>query len=80
MVEGIPKINEALGTNYAFVPGFNSGLIGYERGTVEYVELKRLLTHLYGLFGERIFRWGSEQTMHGLILCGKGAKALPTNA
>lgn len=80
VVEGIPQINESLGTNYAFVPGFNSGLIGYEQGTVEYGELKRLLTHLYGLFGERIFKWGSEQTMHGLILCGKGAKALPTDA
>lgn len=80
VVEGIPQINAALGTNYTFVPGFNSGLIGYERGTVEYGELKRLLAHLYGLFGERIFKWGSEQTMHGLILCGKGAKALPTDA
>jgi hypothetical protein len=33
---------------------------------VQYDELKTLLTHLYGMFGDRIFRWGSEQTMHGL--------------
>lgn len=79
VVEGIPEINKALGTDYAFVPGFNSGLIGYERGTVEYTELKRLLSHLFSLYGERIYKWGSEQTMHGLILCGKGAKALPTD-
>lgn len=79
VVEGIAAINTALGTSYSFVPGFNSGLIGYERGTVEYGELKRLLSHLFELFGERIFKWGSEQTMHGLILCGKGAKALPTD-
>lgn len=79
VVEGIPEINKALGTDYTFVHGFNSGLIGYERGTVEYNELKRLLFHLYSLFGERIYKWGSEQTIHGLILCGKGAKALPTD-
>lgn len=79
VVQQIPEINAALNQSFAFVHGFNSGLIGYDRGTVDYDELKTLLTHLYGLFGERIFRWGSEQTMHGLILCGKGAVALPTD-
>ena len=79
MVESISEINETLHRSFAFVHGFNSGLIGYDRGTVQYAELKELLTHLYQRFGDRIFRWGSEQTMHGLILCGKGAVALPMN-
>jgi hypothetical protein len=79
VVQRIPEINEALHTNFTFVHGFNSGFIGYEHGTVQYDELKALLTHLYGMFGDRIFRWGSEQTMHGLVLCGKGANALPTD-
>lgn len=77
VVESIPAINGALGTSYEFVHGFNSGLIGYDRGTIDYKRLKALLNHLFGLFGERIFRWGSEQTMHGLVLCGSGAQALP---
>ena len=77
VVNALPEINNALGTNYTFVPGFNSGFIGYRRGTVEYGELRRLLSHIYSLYGERIFKWGSEQTVHGLILCGKGAVALP---
>jgi hypothetical protein len=64
--------------NVRFDPGFNSGFIGYERGTIDFAELKRLLGHLYGLFGDRIFRWGAEQTMHGLIMCGKGAMPLPS--
>jgi len=79
VVQRIPEINQALHTNFTFVHGFNSGFIGYEHGTVQYDELKALLTHLYGMFGDRIFRWGSEQTMHGLVLCGKGANALPTD-
>jgi hypothetical protein len=79
VVQRLPEINQALGQNFAFVPGFNSGFIGYEHGTVDYGELKVLLTHLYGIFGDRIFRWGAEQTMHGLVLCGKGAKALPSD-
>jgi hypothetical protein len=77
VVESIPQINLALQRNFAFVQGFNSGFIGYDRGTIQFDELKYLLTHLYGLFGDRIFRWGSEQTMHGLMLCGNGAIALP---
>lgn len=79
VVQRIAEINDALGKSFAFVPGFNSGLIGYEHGTVRYGELKTLLSHLYELFGERIFRWGAEQTMHGLVLCGQGATALPSD-
>lgn len=79
VVKRIAEINSELGKSFAFVPGFNSGLIGYEHGTVDYGELKKLLSHLYDLFGERIFRWGAEQTMHGLVLCGQGATALPSD-
>lgn len=77
VVQSLEQINKSLGSNFEFVPGFNSGFVGYERGVVNYAELKDLLSHLYSLFGEAIFRWGSEQTMHGLVLCGKGARALP---
>jgi hypothetical protein len=77
VVQRIPEINQALNKGFALVPGFNSGLIGYTHGTVQYDELKELLAHLYGMLGDRIFRWGSEQTIHGLLLCGKGAVALP---
>lgn len=79
VVQRIPEMNEALHKNYAFVHGFNSGFIGYDQDTVRYDELKDLLTYLYGMLGDRIFRWGSEQTMHGLTLCSKGAVALPTD-
>lgn len=76
VVESIPSINSVLGTQYAFEHGFNSGLIGYDRGQVDYTQLKNLLSHLYEKFGDMIFRWGAEQTMHGLTLCGAGAQAL----
>jgi hypothetical protein len=79
VVERIDEINQALQRQFAFEHGFNSGFIGYDNGTVDYSQLKELLTHLYGILGDRIFRWGSEQTMHGLILCGKGAVALPSD-
>lgn len=71
VVQRIADINGQLGKSFAFVPGFNSGLIGYEHGAVNYGELKKLLSHLYDLFGERIFRWGAEQTMHGLAAAGE---------
>jgi hypothetical protein len=76
VVQSIPDINHALNKDFAFVPGFNSGFIGYEHGTVNYGDLKQLLSHLYGLFGDRIFRWGAEQTTHGMVLCGQEARAL----
>jgi hypothetical protein len=79
VVQQIGEINQALRKDFAFVHGFNSGFIGYDRSMVEYGELKELLAHLFGMFGDRIFRWGSEQTMHGLVLCGKGATALPSD-
>lgn len=58
VVRSIPKINQRLDKQFSFVPGFNSGLIGYAHGTVRYDELKELLMHLYDMFGDRIFRWG----------------------
>ncbi len=79
VVGSIPEINQRLDKQFSFVPGFNSGLIGYEHGTVRYDELKELLMHLYAMFGDRIFRWGAEQTVHGLILCGQNATALPSD-
>lgn len=79
VLERLPAINQTLGTKYAFKQGFNSGFVGYDRGTVRYSELKELLAHLYSMLGDRIFRWGSEQTMHGLLLGGKGAMPLPTD-
>lgn len=79
VLERLPDINQALGMEYAFKPGFNSGFVGYDHDTVNYNELKTLLTHLYAMLGDRIFRWGSEQTMHGLLLGAKGAVALPSD-
>lgn len=78
VVKRLAEINRHLGTQFAFEPGFNSGFIGYEQGTVDYAELKRLLVHLHETLGDKIFRWGAEQTMHGLVLCGKGATPLPS--
>lgn len=77
VVESIPAINDALGRTFSFVHGFNSGLIGYDHDTIRYTDLKLLLLYLHQRFGDRIFRWGSEQTMHGLMLCGAGARELP---
>lgn len=77
VVECIEDMSKSLGKHYKFVNGFNSGLLGYERGVIDYKELRELLSHLYDRFGERIFKWGSEQTMHGLLLCSKGALELP---
>lgn len=79
VLERLPDLNQALGTKYAYGQGFNSGFVGYDHGTVNYGELKNLLTHLYEILGDRIFRWGSEQTMHGLLLGAKGAIPLPSD-
>ncbi len=51
--------------------------MGYSAGTVDFQELKRLLEVLFERFGDRIFRWGAEQTIHGLILCGNDARPMP---
>jgi hypothetical protein len=80
VIQRLEEVNQALGKSFRFGPGFNSGFIGYENGTVDFGELKGLLSHLYGMLGDAIFRWGAEQTMHGLVLCGRGATPLPTDA
>lgn len=74
----VDEIGHRLQQRLEFVHGFNSGLLGYERGTVSLRELGALLAVLHEMFGERIFRWGSEQTVHGLLLCSRGAVALRT--
>lgn len=71
------EINSTLNTNYQFEQGFNSGFLGYDQGTINFDELEKLFRLLNQKFGDKIFLWGAEQTVHGLILCSKGAKALP---
>ena len=73
----LDNINERLKKDYRFMPGFNSGFIGYEHGAVRFSELGKLFRLLHAQFADRIFRWGAEQTVHGLILGSKGAQALP---
>lgn len=74
----VDEIGRRLQRPLNFVHGFNSGFIGYERGAVAMAEAAALLGELHAMFGERIFRWGSEQTVHGLLLCSRGAVSLPT--
>ena len=71
------EINSTLNSNYQFEQGFNSGFIGYDQGTINFDELEKLFRLLNQKFGDKIFLWGAEQTLHGLLLCSKGAKALP---
>ena len=71
------EINTKLNSNYQFEQGFNSGFIGYDQGTINFDELEKLFRLLNQKFGDKIFLWGAEQTVHGLLLCSKGAKALP---
>ena len=52
-------------------------MIGYNASDINYGELKTLLENLHSKFSEKIFKWGAEQTIHGLILCGNNAEALP---
>lgn len=73
----LDEINERLQRSYRIEQGFCAGFVGYDVGIIEFGELKRLLEALFDRFGDRIYRWGSEQTIHGLMLCGQGARALP---
>ena len=77
ITQELDQINEKLNRHYRFMPGFNSGFIGYDNGTVNFPELKELFQLLYARFADRIFRWGAEQTTHGLILGARDAQALP---
>lgn len=77
IVDHLDEINRRLGSEYRIEQGFCAGFVGYDKGMVEFTKLKLLLEVLYDLFQDRIFKWGSEQTIHALILCGGGARALP---
>ena len=77
IMDDLDQINTSLHKNYTLEQGFCSGFIGYSADSIDFNELKILFEHLFEKFGDRIFRWGAEQTTHGLILCGLGAKGLP---
>ena len=77
IMEGLDEINAGLGTDYRIEQGFCSGFIGYETGTIRFDALKQLFEVLFARYGDSIFRWGAEQTVHGLNLCAAGAEALP---
>ena len=73
----IDGINSNLGTRYWLQQGFCSGFIGYDKSAVNLDALSVLFKELFERFGDRIFKWGAEQTVHGLLLCSQGAVALP---
>ncbi len=77
ILRDLDDINNELGKNYRFDQGFCSGFIGYHNGIFSFAELERLFNTLHARFQENIYRWGSEQTVHGLILCGAGSDVLP---
>jgi hypothetical protein len=77
IMSGLDEINAELDTRYTIEQGFCSGFIGYETGTIRFDALKKLFEVLFSRYGDRIFRWGAEQTVHGLNLCASGARALP---
>ena len=77
IMDGLDEINAGLGTDYRIEQGFCSGFIGYETGTIRFDALKQLFEVLFARYGDSIFRWGAEQTVHGLNLCAAGAEALP---
>lgn len=77
IINDLDDINRTLDSNYFIEQGFCSGFIGYHANTINFDELENLFKLLHKKFGDKIFRWGAEQTTHGLILCSKGAQALP---
>ncbi len=77
IMKNLDGINATLNKNYSIEQGFCSGFIGYDSKAIELEELNELFSLLYKDFGDKIFKWGSEQTTHGLLLCSKGAEALP---
>lgn len=77
IMKNLDSINATLNKNYSIEQGFCSGFIGYDSTAIELEELNELFSLLYKKFGDKIFKWGSEQTTHGLLLCSKGAEALP---
>ncbi len=79
IINDLEEINNTLKQNYSIEQGFCSGFIGYNADTINFSELEKLFKLLHGKFGDKIFRWGAEQTTHGLILCSKSATSLPIN-
>ena len=77
IMKNLDNINATLNKNYHIEQGFCSGFIGYDSDTIKLDELNSLFTLLYDKFNDKIFKWGTEQTTHGLLLCSKGAEALP---
>jgi len=77
IINDLDEINSTLNSDYQIVQGFCSGFIGYDNGTINFDELDKLFRLLNKKFGDKIFLWGAEQTVHGLMLCSKGARALP---
>lgn len=75
--ENLDDINTKLNSQYRIEQGFCSGFIGYDADTIKFDDLNKLFTLLHDMFGDKIFLWGAEQTVHGLILCGKNAIRLP---
>ncbi len=77
--ENLDEINTQLNAQYTLEQGFCSGFIGYSADTINFDELKKLFQLLHSQFGDKIFLWGAEQTVHGMILCGKQAQGLPVD-
>jgi len=77
IIQQLNNINRELSKDYKLKQGFCAGFIGYNSKDIDLLELKALLITLHEKFKDRIFKWGSEQTIHGLILCGNKADALP---
>lgn len=77
IMNDLDQINDELNSNYNLQQGFCSGFIGYDNGTINFNDLEKLFKLLNQKFGDKIFLWGAEQTVHGLALCSKNAEALP---
>jgi len=77
IMKNIDNINITLEKNYNIEQGFCAGFIGYDSTTIKLDELNELFLLLHKKFDDKIFKWGAEQTVHGLALGAKGAEALP---
>ncbi|MCP5006190.1 MAG: hypothetical protein GY941_19950 [Planctomycetes bacterium] len=76
-VQHLDSINSTTGQSYTIKQGFCAGFVGYDVGLIDFSHLRVLLNTMHELFGKKVFRWGAEQTVHSLILCGANAEALP---
>lgn len=76
IMEQLDQINIELNEHFKLEQGFCAGFVGYDIDTINFARLKRLLENLHDRFGDKIFKWGAEQTIHGLFLCGDQAEKL----